>query len=139
MPNVEYIMEINEQLIEAIIMSATAGQFGTQIVEESFKLSINALSAAKKQLFLHVCSGLVALTVYIFTNQSFVLKAGLLAFLSGMFAEAALKLLKRKNQAAVEKSMELAIKLEQKEREELEEEVKALREMVKKIQESQNA
>lgn len=132
-------MEINEQLIEAIIMSATAGQFGTQIVEESFKLSINALSAAKKQLFLHVCSGLVALTVYIFTNQSFVLKAGLLAFLSGMFAEAALKLLKRKNQAAVEKSMELAIKLEQKEREELEEEVKALREMVKKIQESQNA
>lgn len=131
-------MELNEQLIEAIIMSATAGQFGTQIVEESFKLSIDALSAAKKQLFLHVCSGFVALTAYIFTNESFVLKAGLLAFLSGMFAEAALKLLKKKNQAAVEKSTELAIKLEQKEREELEEEVKALRETVKKIQESQN-
>lgn len=131
-------MELNEQLIEAIIMSATAGQFGTQIVEESFKLSIDSLSAAKKQLFLHVCSGLVALTAYIFTNDSFVLKAGLLAFLSGMFAEAALKLLKKKNQSAVEKSTELAIKLEQKEREELEEEVKALRETVKKIQEAQN-
>lgn len=131
-------MELNEQLIEAIIMSATAGQFGTQIVEESFKLSIDALTAAKKQLFLHLCSGLVALTAYIFTNESFVLKAGLLAFLSGMFAEAALKLLKKKNQSAVEKSTELAIKLEQKEREELEEEVKALRETVKKIQESQH-
>ena len=112
-------MELNEQLIEAIIMSATAGQFGTQIVEETFKLSIDALTAAKKQLFLHLCSGLVALTAYIFTNESFVLKAGLLAFLSGMFAEAALKMLKKKNQKE-DKAIELAIKLEQKEREELE-------------------
>jgi hypothetical protein len=131
-------MELNEQLIEAIIMSATAGQFGTQIVEESFKLSIDALTAAKKQLFLHLCSGLVALTAYIFTNESFVLKAGLLAFLSGMFAEAALKLLKKKNQAADEKSNELAIKLEQKEREELEEKVKYLEEKIEKLQESKN-
>lgn len=127
-------MEFNEQLIEAIVMSATAGQFGTQIVEETFKLSIDALTAAKKQLFLHLCSGLVALTVYIFTNESFVLKAGLLAFLSGMFAEAALKMLKKKNQKE-DKAIELAIKLEQKEREELEEELKSLREEVKKLQE----
>jgi septal ring factor EnvC (AmiA/AmiB activator) len=127
-------MELNEQLIEAIVMSATAGQFGTQIVEETFKLSIDALTAAKKQLFLHLCSGLVALTVYIFTNESFVLKAGLLAFLSGMFAEAALKMLKKKNQKE-DKTVELAIKLEKKEREELEEELKSLREEVKKLQE----
>lgn len=127
-------MELNEQLIEAIVMSATAGQFGTQIVEETFKLSIDALTAAKKQLFLHLCSGLVALTAYIFTNESFVLKAGLLAFLSGMFAEAALKMLKKKNQKE-DKAIELAIKLEQKEREELEEELKSLREEVKKLQE----
>lgn len=127
-------MELNEQLIEAIVMSATAGQFGTQIVEETFKLSIDALTAAKKQLFLHLCSGLVALTAYIFTNESFVLKAGLLAFLSGMFAEAALKMLKKKNQKE-DKAIELAIKLEKKEREELEEELKSLREEVKKLQE----
>lgn len=130
-------MELNEQLIEAIVMSATAGQFGTQIVEETFKLSIDALTAAKKQLFLHLCSGLVALTVYIFTNESFVLKAGLLAFLSGMFAEAALKMLKKKNQKE-DKAIELAIKLEQKEREELEEELKSLREEVKKLQETKD-
>lgn len=130
-------MELNEQLIEAIIMSATAGQFGTQIVEETFKLSIDALTAAKKQLFLHLCSGFVALTAYIFTNESFVLKAGLLAFLSGMFAEAALKMLKKKNQKE-DKVIELAIKLEQKEREELEDELKSLKEEIKKMQETKN-
>lgn len=130
-------MELNEQLIEAIIMSATAGQFGTQIVEETFKLSIDALTAAKKQLFLHLCSGFVALTAYIFTNESFVLKAGLLAFLSGMFAEAALKMLKKKNQKE-DKAIELAIKLEQKEREELEDELKSLKEEIKKMQEIKN-
>jgi len=130
-------MELNEQLIEAIIMSATAGQFGTQIVEETFKLSIDALTAAKKQLFLHLCSGFVALTAYIFTNESFVLKAGLLAFLSGMFAEAALKMLKKKNQKE-DKAIELAIKLEQKEREELEDELKSLKEEIKKMQETKN-
>lgn len=130
-------MELNEQLIEAIVMSATAGQFGTQIVEETFKLSIDALTAAKKQLFLHLCSGLVALTAYIFTNESFVLKAGLLAFLSGMFAEAALKMLKKKNQKE-DKAIELAIKLEQKEREELEDELKSLKEEIKKMQEVKN-
>lgn len=130
-------MELNEQLIEAIIMSATAGQFGTQIVEETFKLSIDTLTAAKKQLFLHLCSGFVALTAYIFTNESFVLKAGLLAFLSGMFAEAALKMLKKKNQKE-NKAIELAIKLEQKEREELEDELKSLKEEIKKMQEAKN-
>ena len=130
-------MELNQQLIEAIVMSATAGQFGTQIVEETFKLSIDALTAAKKQLFLHLCSGFVALTAYIFTNESFVLKAGLLAFLSGMFAEAALKMLKKKNQKE-DKAIELAIKLEQKEREELEDELKSLKEEIKKMQETKN-
>ena len=130
-------MELNQQLIEAIVMSATAGQFGTQIVEETFKLSIDALTAAKKQLFLHLCSGFVALTAYIFTNESFVLKAGLLAFLSGMFAEAALKMLKKKNQKE-DKAIELAIKLEQKEREELEDELKSLKEEIKKMQEVKN-
>jgi len=130
-------MEFNEQLIEAIVMSATAGQFGTQIVEETFKLSIDALTAAKKQLFLHLCSGLVALTICIFTNESFVLKTGLLAFLSGVFAEALLKMLKKKNEKE-NKVIELAIKLEQKEREELEEEVKSLREEIKKFQETKD-
>ncbi len=51
-----------------------------------------------------------------------------------MFAEAALKMLKKKNQKD-DKAIELAIKLEQKEREELEEELKSLREEVKKLQE----
>jgi hypothetical protein len=126
-------MELNEKLIEAIIMSATAGQFGTQIIEETFKLSIEKLDAAKKELTLHLLSGAVAFSAYFFTNENFVAKAAALSFLSGVFAEAALKMLKKKN-ASTDKATELAIKLEQKEREELEEELKSLKEEVKKLQ-----
>jgi hypothetical protein len=131
-------MELNEQLIETIIMSATAGQFGTQIIEETFKLSIEKLDAAKKELTLHLLSGGVSFSAYFFTNESFIVKAAALAFLSGVFAEAALKLLKKKNESAVDKTTELAIKLEQKEREELEDKVKSLEELVTKLQESKN-
>ena len=131
-------MELNEQLIETIIMSATAGQFGTQIIEETFKLSIEKLDAAKKELTLHLLSGGVSFSAYFFTNESFIAKAAALAFLSGVFAEAALKLLKKKNESVVDKTTELAIKLEQKEREELEDKVKSLEELVTKLQESKN-
>jgi len=131
-------MELNEQLIETIIMSATAGQFGTQIIEETFKLSIEKLDAAKKELTLHLLSGAVSFSAYFFTNESFVAKAAALAFLSGVFAEAALKLLKKKNESAIDKTTELAIKLEQKEREELEDKVKFLEEKISKLQESKN-
>jgi uncharacterized protein YlxW (UPF0749 family) len=131
-------MELNEQLIETIIMSATAGQFGTQIIEETFKLSIEKLDAAKKELTLHLLSGAVSFSAYFFTNESFVAKAAALAFLSGVFAEAALKLLKKKNESATDKTTELAIKLEQKEREELEDKVKFLEEKISKLQESKN-
>ncbi len=131
-------MELNEQLIETIVMSATAGQFGTQIIEETFKLSIEKLDAAKKELTLHLLSGAVSFSAYFFTNESFVAKAAALAFLSGVFAEAALKLLKKKNESAIDKTTELAIKLEQKEREELEDKVKFLEEKISKLQESKN-
>ena len=64
-------MELNDKLVEAIIMSATVGQFGGQVVYETFKLSIDELSAAKKQLATHLVSGLVAFFAYFFTQEAF--------------------------------------------------------------------
>lgn len=100
-------MELNEKMIEAIVMSASVGQFGGQIVYETFKLSIDEFSPAKKQLFTHFTCGIVAFLAYFFTQDQFVFKASLLAFLSGVFAEVALKLLKKKNEASTQKTENL--------------------------------
>lgn len=116
-------MELDQKLIEAIIMSATAGQFGAQLVSETFNKSFEELSEVKRQFYINMLSGVAAILVYIFTNESFVVKAGLLAFLSGVFAEAALKLLKKKN---VEKSEELAAKISLLEKKELEDKIEYL-------------
>ncbi len=127
-------MELNDKLIEAIIMSATVGQFGGQIVYETFKLSIDELSAAKKQLLTHMISGLVAFFAYVFTQDAFVLKAASLAFLSGMFAEAALKLLKKKNEANANKTEELAAQVIDLERQDREARIKELEAKIKDIE-----
>lgn len=132
-------MELNEKLIETIIMSATAGQFGTQIIEETFKLSIEKLDAAKKELTLHLLSGGVSFSAYFFTNESFIVKAAALAFLSGVFAEAALKLLKKKNENVTLRSAELSKQLEDLEKDDLKKQLDFLQEELKKAQESKNA
>jgi hypothetical protein len=104
-------MDLSQDIIEAAVMAATTGQFGTQVVYETFKLNVDALTAAKKELFLHICSGIVALTAYVITQPSFAPKAALLTFLSGIFAEAVLKLLKKKNEASKDKTDSLAQKI----------------------------
>lgn len=127
-------MELNDKLIEAIIMSATVGQFGGQIVYETFKLSIDELSAAKRQLLTHMISGLVAFFAYVFTQDAFVLKAASLAFLSGMFAEAALKMLKKKNKDNAGKTEELAAQVIELERQDREARIKELEAKIKDIE-----
>jgi len=119
-------MELSDKLIEAIIMSATVGQFGTQIVEETFSLSVKALSEAKRQLYMNLCSGVVAFLAYFFTEEQFILKAAGLAFLSGVFADAALKFLKRKNEVTQAKSEELARQVADLEKRDLEDKVRLL-------------
>jgi hypothetical protein len=104
-------MDLSQDIIEAAIMAATTGQFGTQVVYETFKLNVDSLTDAKKEMFLHLCSGCVALTAYVITQPSFVAKAALLTFISGVFAEAVLKLLKKKNEASRDKTESLAQKI----------------------------
>jgi len=129
-------MELNEKMIEAIVMSATVGQFGGQVVYETFKLSIDELNAAKKQLFTHFISGLVAFLAYFFTQEQFVLKAALLAFLSGVFAEVALKLLKKKNEASTQKTGELAQQVAELEKQDKEARIKELEDKLKALESS---
>ena len=128
-------MELNEKLIEAIILSATTGQFGGQIVYETFKLSFDEMNASKKQLFTHLISGLVAFFAYFFTQETFVVKAATLAFLSGVFAEAALKMLKHKNELQKASTDSLKEKLEENEKDA---KIKQLEELLKKTQEDKN-
>lgn len=127
-------MELNDKLIEAIVMSATVGQFGTQIIEETFKLSIEQLNAAKKQAYTALCSGIVALVVYFFTQEAFVAKQAGLAFLSGVFAEAALKLLKKKNEAVAIRGMELASQIAELESKTKDERIRELEDRLKEIE-----
>ncbi len=127
-------MELNDKLIEAILMSATVGQFGTQIIEETFSLSLKGLSAAKKQLYTALCSGVVAFTVYFFTQDAFVAKQAMLAFLSGVFAEAALKMLKKKNEATVNKTQELAHSVAELEKRQKDDRIKELEERLEKLE-----
>jgi len=56
-------------------------------------------------------SGGSALTTYVLTQDNFVAKAAAIAFLSGIFATTALKLLKKKNQGNEEKALEKADEL----------------------------
>ena len=104
-------MEFSNETIESIVMSASMGQFGAQIVAETFSHAVATFSDAKKQLFNALTSGAAAFFAYFFTANEFVAKAALLALISGIFAEAALRLLKSKNQASKSKSEELAAKL----------------------------
>jgi tryptophan synthase beta subunit len=106
-------MEFSNETIESIIMAASMGQFGAQIVSETFSYAVQELSEAKKQLFNALTSGAAAFLAYFFTANEFVAKAALLALISGIFAEAALRLLKKKNDATKQKSEELAAKLAQ--------------------------
>jgi hypothetical protein len=132
-------MELSQEMIESAIMAATTGQFGTQIVYESFKLSIDSLSDAKKQVFLHICSGIVALTAYILTQNSFAAKAALLTFISGVFAEAVLKLLKKKNDASKEKTDILAVKMHELELRDKDAQIAELELELKALRQSQKA
>lgn len=127
-------MELTDKLVEAILMSATVGQFGTQIIEETFSLSVKELGAAKRQLYTALCSGLVALTVYFFTQDTFVAKQAGLAFLSGVFAEAAIKMLRKKNEATVSKTHELAHAVAELERKEKDQRIKELEERLGKLE-----
>jgi hypothetical protein len=125
-------MEFSNETIESIIMSASMGQFGAQIVAETFSHAIAAFSEAKKQITTALTSGTAAFLAYFFTANAFVPKAALLALISGIFAEAALRLLKKKNSDAKEKSAELAEKLNQRE---LEDKQARLDELTRKIKE----
>lgn len=116
-------MDLDPKLIESIIMSATAGQFGSQLIAETFSGSFEKLDKAKHQLYTHLLSGGVAIIVYIITSPLFVMKAALVAFLSGVFAEAAIKLLKKKN---VDKADELAEKVRLLEKKELQDKIEYL-------------
>jgi len=104
---------LNEKLVEAIIMSASVGQFSQQLVEETFSQAWQKLDEAKKQMYNVGVSGLGALTTYGLTQDQFVIKAAGIAFLSGIFATTALKLLKKKNQGADEKASQVAEQLKQ--------------------------
>jgi len=101
----------NEKLVEAIIMSASVGQFAQQLCEETFSEMWKKFDIAKAQLVNTGVSGFGALSVYFFTQDQFVAKTAGIAFLSGVFATTALKLLKKKNEAAGEKTAQLATKV----------------------------
>ena len=125
-------MEFSNETIESIIMAASMGQFGAQIVAETFSHAIKEFSEAKKQLFTALTSGSAAFLAYFFTANAFVPKAALLALISGVFAEAALRLLKKKNEDAKTKSNEIADKLKAME---LEDKQARLEELEKKLKE----
>jgi hypothetical protein len=104
------------------------------VVYETFKLSIDELSAAKKQLATHLVSGLVAFFAYFFTQEAFVMKAAMLAFLSGVFAEVALKLLKKKNEATTAKTEQLAQQIADFEKQDREARIKELEDRIKSME-----
>lgn len=106
---------LNEKLVEAIIMSASVGQFAQQLCEETLSETWKKFDTAKAQLVNTGVSGFGALSVYFFTQDQFVAKAAGIAFLSGVFATAALKLLKKKNEVAGEKTAQLAVKIHEQE------------------------
>jgi hypothetical protein len=104
---------LKPEMVEAIIMSATVGQFGQQLVEETFNEAWKKFDAAKTQLMNTAVSGGSALTTYLLTQETFNPKAAAIALLSGIFASTALKMLKKKNSGTEEKALESAKKLEE--------------------------
>ncbi len=104
---------LKPEMVEAIIMSATVGQFGQQLCEESFNEMWKKFDAAKAQMVNTLVSGGSALTTYVLTQESIQPKAAVIALLSGIFATTALKLLKKKNSGSQDKAIESAEQLKQ--------------------------
>lgn len=104
---------LKPEMVEAIIMSATVGQFGQQLCEESFNEMWKKFDAAKVQMVNTLVSGGSALTTYVLTQESIQPKAAVIALLSGIFATTALKLLKKKNSGSQDKAVESAEQLKQ--------------------------
>ena len=77
---------LDPKLVEAIILSASVGQFGQQLCEETFNEVWKKFDTAKAQLVNTAVSGGSALTTYVLTQDNFVAKAAAIAFLSGIFA-----------------------------------------------------
>ena len=104
---------LKPEMVEAILLSAGVGQFGQQLCEETFNEAWKKFDAAKAQLINTAVSGGSALTTYLLTQDNFNPKAAAIALLSGVFATAALKLLKKKNAGAEDKALESAAKLKE--------------------------
>lgn len=129
---------LKPEMVEAIIMSATVGQFGQQLVEETWNETWKKFDTAKAQLMNTLVSGGSALTTYVLTQDNFAPKAAAVALLSGIFATTALKLLKKKNAGAEEKAIESAEKLKALEIEAKDDRIKSLEkeiEQLKKVSE----
>ena len=126
-------MELNEKLIEAIIMSATCGQFSQQLVEETFSQMWTKFDEGKKQLYNVLVSGGGALTTYLLTQEQLQPKAADVALLSGIFATTTLKLLKKKNESAQGKTSALVAKLDDQDKLEKDLKIKELEEKIEKL------
>jgi len=122
---------LKPEMVEAIIMSATVGQFGQEIVEEALNETWKKMDKAKAQLVNHLISGGSALTAYILTQNPFNPKAATIAFLSGVFATVALKMLKKKNAGNQEQAIESAAKLKEIELQSKDERIKYLEKELK--------
>ena len=104
---------LKPEMVEAIIMSATVGQFGQQLCEETWNEAWKKFDVAKAKLVNTVVSGGSALTTYLLTQDSFNPKAAAIALISGIFATTALKMLKKKNAGTEDKAIESAAKLKE--------------------------
>jgi len=104
---------LKPEMVEAIIMSATVGQFGQQLCEETWNEAWKKFDAAKAQLVNTAVSGGSALTTYLLTQDNFNPKAAAIALISGIFATTALKMLKKKNAGAQDQAAESAAKLKE--------------------------
>jgi len=104
---------LKPEMVEAIIMSATVGQFGQQLCEETWNEAWKQFDAAKAQLINTAVSGGSALTTYLLTQDNFNPKAAAIALISGIFATTALKMLKKKNASSEDKALESAAKLKE--------------------------
>jgi hypothetical protein len=104
---------LKPEMVESIIMSATVGQFGQQLCEETWNEAWKKFDSAKAQLVNTAVSGGSALTTYLLTQDNFNPKAAAIALISGIFATTALKLLKKKNAGAEDKAAESAAKLKE--------------------------
>jgi hypothetical protein len=104
---------LKPELVEAIIMAATVGQFGQQLCEETFNEMWKKFDAAKAQMVNTLVSGGSALTTYLLTQDKIQPKAAAIALLSGIFATTALKMLKKKNSGNEDKALQNAEALKQ--------------------------